>query len=73
MPSTKTSRASIRVTSSNTLPRAGLIDEGLWGLSGLGSRGFVFAPLLGEHIVSHILNSPRPLEKAVSDRFSFQS
>jgi len=73
MPGTKTSRASIRVTSSNTLPRAGLIDEGLWGLSGLGSRGFVFAPLLGEHIVSHILNSPRPLEKAMSDRFSFQS
>lgn len=55
------SRASIRVTTPNTLPRVDEIDENYWVMTGLGSRGFVFAPLLGAHIVSQTLGSVSPL------------
>jgi len=46
--SERSSRASVRVTTADTLPLLGEIEESLWVLTGLGSRGFVFAPLLAE-------------------------
>jgi len=67
--SEKPSRASVRVTTANTLPLIGEIDERLWLFTGLGSRGFVFAPLLAEAIVSKICGDPLPISKAVWDRF----
>ena len=64
------SRASIRVTSSDTLPVIGQTEEGHYVLTGLGSRGFVFAPLLAEAIVSHYYGDPMPIAKSVWQRFS---
>jgi len=67
--SDKSSRASIRVTTADTLPLLGEIEENLWLLTGLGSRGFVFAPLLAEAIVSKICGDPLPISKKVWARF----
>ena len=66
------SRASIRVTTADTLPLMSEIDEGLWLLTGLGSRGFVFAPLLAEAIVSKICDDPLPISKKVWARFGIR-
>ena len=67
--SEKASRASVRVTTADTLPLIGEIEENLWLLTGLGSRGFVFAPLLAEAIVSKICGEPLPMSKNVWARF----
>ncbi len=69
-PSSRPSRASIRVTTANTLPRAGQTAEGIWILSGLGSRGFVFAPLLGDFIAAQILGLPSPLDRRLKQIFA---
>lgn len=63
------SRASVRVTTASTLPRVIMPAQDRYILTGLGSRGFVFAPLLGEAIVSHYLAEPLPIENALWERF----
>lgn len=68
-------RASVRVNSADTLPRLLKTEhektrQEVWVLSGLGSRGFVFAPLLGEALVSEWLGEPSPLSLAFRDRVS---
>ena len=67
-------RASVRVNSADTLPRMGrlTLPDGRRAhiLSGLGSRGFVFAPLLGEALVSDYLGEPGPLDRAFAARIS---
>jgi tRNA 5-methylaminomethyl-2-thiouridine biosynthesis bifunctional protein len=67
-----TSRAAVRAATPDRLPIAGVApdasaDEGathsrLWLLGGLGSRGFLAAPLLGETIASAILGEPQALD-----------
>ncbi|WP_026942800.1 tRNA (5-methylaminomethyl-2-thiouridine)(34)-methyltransferase MnmD [Hellea balneolensis] len=71
-PSELPSRASVRVTTADTLPMLGEIDEKLWLFSGLGSRGFVFAPLLAEAIVSKICGDPLPVSKTLWARFGLR-
>lgn len=62
------SRSSVRVTTASTLPLIfGANSE--WGLTGLGSRGFVFAPLLAEAMVAHICNEVLPISQSVWTRF----
>ena len=68
-PSDKVGRASIRVTSTNTLPFIAQLGKKRWALTGLGSRGFTFAPLLAEALVAELLNEPSPLERALHARF----
>lgn len=68
-------RSSVRVNTADTLPRLFKANtkkagQDLWVLSGLGSRGFVFAPLLGEALVSAYLGEPSPLDRAVIERLS---
>lgn len=68
-------RASVRVNSADTLPRFLKVSQketrqDVWVLSGLGSRGFVFAPLLGEALVSEWLGEPSPLSLPFRDRLS---
>ena len=70
--SDKPSRASIRVTTADTLPLMDKIDDNLWLFTGLGSRGFVFAPLLAEAIVSHLCGDPLPIAKSVWERFKIR-
>ena len=35
-------------------------------LTGLGSRGYAFAPLLAEHAVAEILGAPSPLPESLA-------
>ena len=67
--SSRSSRSAVRVVSKDTLPKFDEIDDNLWCLTGLGSRGFVFAPLLGETIVSDICGDPAPIDDALRARF----
>jgi len=62
-------RASVRVTTPNTLPMILNAQPNQYILSGLGSRGFVFAPLLAEAIVCHWLGEPMPIAKTIWARF----
>ncbi|MEP1231543.1 MAG: tRNA (5-methylaminomethyl-2-thiouridine)(34)-methyltransferase MnmD [Litorimonas sp.] len=63
------SRASVRVVSTNTLPMILHPKPNQYILTGLGSRGFVFAPLLAETIVSRWLGEPLPVSSKVWTRF----
>ncbi len=62
-------RASVRVNTKNTLPLAFEQKQGLYILSGLGSRGFLLAPLLGEYLACQSLGLPIPLDKQTISRF----
>lgn len=62
-------RASVRVTTRDTLPISYEFKPGLWVLSGLGSRGFSLAPLLGEAQVSWVCAEPLPLARDAQIRF----
>jgi len=64
-PSRLTGRASIRAVTPDFLPLAGEAEagEGLYILSGLGSRGFCAAPLLAEHVAAMALGAPSPLPR----------
>lgn len=59
-------RAAVRATTPDRLPLAGIGDDGLIVLTGLGSRGFCLAPLLAEHLVARILGRPSPLPRQLS-------
>ena len=64
-------RMAVRATTPDRLPVAGpLAAPGLYALTGLGSRGFCVAPLLGEHLAARILNQPSPLPLAAERRLS---
>lgn len=56
-------RASIRAVTPDREPVAGAVPgaEGLYVLTGLGSRGFTNAPLLAEHVAALICQVPSPL------------
>jgi tRNA 5-methylaminomethyl-2-thiouridine biosynthesis bifunctional protein len=62
-------RASIRATTPDHLPLAGPAPgvEGLFVLSGLGSRGFCLAPLLAEHVAALANGAPSPLPVDLAD------
>lgn len=70
-------RASVRAATGDRLPLAGAVPgaPGRYILSGLGSRGFVVAPLLAEHVAALALGAPSPLPADVAatvdpDRFA---
>jgi tRNA 5-methylaminomethyl-2-thiouridine biosynthesis bifunctional protein len=60
-------RASIRATTPDRLPIAGLGPEGLFVLTGFGSRGFALAPLLAEHVAALALGAPSPLPTPLAE------
>ncbi|MGJ3258550.1 MAG: FAD-dependent 5-carboxymethylaminomethyl-2-thiouridine(34) oxidoreductase MnmC [Rhodospirillales bacterium] len=55
-------RVSLRATIRDYVPLAGEVENGLYVLGGLGSRGFLTAPLLSELIADRITGAPLPLE-----------
>jgi len=59
-------RAAIRATTPDRMPLAGIRDDGVLFLTGLGSRGFCLAPLLAEHLVAKALGVPSPLPRQLS-------
>ncbi|MDB5446407.1 MAG: hypothetical protein JWQ97_1724, partial [Phenylobacterium sp.] len=58
-------RAAVRATTPDRLPVAGEAD-GLFLLSGFGSRGFSLAPLLAEHVAALALSAPSPLPRPLA-------
>ena len=72
-PLPRASRASIRVTTADTLPVMAELGPKTWALTGLGSRGFTFAPLLAEAMIANICGEVGPLEKTLKAKFSTPS
>ncbi|WP_371396420.1 tRNA (5-methylaminomethyl-2-thiouridine)(34)-methyltransferase MnmD [Fretibacter rubidus] len=66
--SPRPSRVSVRVNSPQTWPIILHGETGITALTGLGSRGFVFAPLLGEAIVSELCGEPSAIETGLFSR-----
>lgn len=66
----RASRASVRVTTHNTLPLLAKLNEQTWAMTGLGSRGFTFAPLLAEALIADLCGEVGPLDKKVRGLFS---
>jgi tRNA 5-methylaminomethyl-2-thiouridine biosynthesis bifunctional protein len=55
-------RAAIRAATTDNLPLAGAAEApGLFLLTGFGSRGFSWAPLLAEHVAALAADAPSPL------------
>lgn len=63
-------RVAVRATTRDRLPVAGRRRDGVYILSGLGSRGFCVAPLLGEHVAALIAGRPSPLPASLAERVS---
>ncbi len=61
-------RAAIRAQSPDYLPLAGQINRhaGLWTLTGLGSKGFSFAPLCAELMCAQLLGEVYPVSASVA-------
>lgn len=69
-PASSHSRKAVRATTPDRLPVVGALDAGLHVLTGLGSRGFCVAPLLGEHLAARIMNQPSPLPNTAAERLA---
>ena len=65
-----TQRASVRATTPDHQPVVGQLCSGLYGITGLGSRGFTAAPLLGEILAGLISNDTLPLTDDALARLS---
>lgn len=61
-------RAAVRASTPDRLPLCGALAEGLYALTGLGSRGFCVAPLLGEHLAAILTARPSPLTSEAAQR-----
>lgn len=61
LPHFRNPRASFRTTTPDHLPIAGEIERGLWILTGLGSRGFTYAPYVAHHLAQRVLDK-RPMD-----------
>lgn len=64
MPAQSTGRTwvGLRATTPDHLPLAGLIGHSLGLLVGLGSKGFLYAPILSQCLIAEVLGRPLPLE-----------
>lgn len=69
-PLERPSRASVRVKTADTLPLMADLGDRKWALTGLGSRGFTFAPLLAEALISHLCGEIGPLDKNLRAKLS---
>ena len=58
--------ANHRVGSKDRLPLAGQVEENVYAIGSLGSRGFSLGPLLGEYVASLINNSPSPISSGIA-------
>ena len=58
--------ARLRTGSNDRLPLAGKIEENVYAIGALGSRGFSLGPILGEHVASLINNTPSPISSGIA-------
>lgn len=61
-------RVAVRATTPDRLPVAGALDDGLFVLGGLGSRGLCAAPLLAEHVAARAAGAASPLPQGLARR-----
>lgn len=58
---TLSARVAIRATTPDHRPLCGPLGQGVWTLTGLGGRGFAWAPLLAEHLAAVVSATPSPV------------
>ena len=63
-------RVAVRATTPDRLPVCGALEDGLYVLGGMGSRGFCASPLLAEHLAAEIAQTPSPLPSQWISRLS---
>src|SRR5690606_15776413 len=63
-------RVAVRATTPDRLPLCGELRPRLFVLTGLGSRGFCVAPLLGEYLAARLTGRPSPLPDEAARRLS---
>ena len=65
-------RASLRALPRDSMPLVGDVPEmvGVYALTGMGSKGFSFAPLCAEWLASYLLGEPLPLPDALAKQIS---
>lgn len=55
-------RTALRATVRDYLPIVGHLSDGVWALTGLGSRGFMTAPLMADVLAQQMIGAAGPLE-----------
>lgn len=63
-------RASVRAQTVDYFPIVGKIKDNIYTLAGLGSKGFLFAPLCAEIICAEMLGELSPVPKTLLDKLS---
>ena len=60
----------VRYATHDRMPHVGFVDDGLYALTGLGSRGFTWGPLAAEVLVSELLGLSCPVERSLKARMN---
>ena len=60
----------VRYATHDRMPHVGAVAPGLYALTGLGSKGFTWAPLSAEVLVSELLGLSCPVERSVKARMN---
>jgi len=60
-------RVAFRAVAPDRLPLAGKIDEGVYGVLALGSRGLIWSALAAELVASRLEGEPLPVEGMLAD------
>jgi tRNA 5-methylaminomethyl-2-thiouridine biosynthesis bifunctional protein len=60
-------RVAFRAVAPDRLPLAGKIDEGVYGVLALGSRGLIWSSLAAELVASQLEGEPLPIEGTLAD------
>lgn len=64
--------AGVRCATPTRLPALGMLEQGLWVCSGMGSRGLTFAVLCGELLAARLHAEPLPIEQRLADALALQ-
>ena len=62
--------AGVRYATLDRMPHLGLLGQNVYALTGFGSRGFTWAPLGAEIIVSELLGLSCPIERSLKKRMN---
>ncbi|MBA4740881.1 MAG: tRNA (5-methylaminomethyl-2-thiouridine)(34)-methyltransferase MnmD [Burkholderiales bacterium] len=60
----------VRYATYDRMPHVGSLSQGVYALTGLGSKGFTWGPLAAEVIVSELLGLSCPVERSIKKRMS---
>lgn len=63
-------RAGLRAQMPDYLPLVGQVDERVWSLAAMGSKGFAYAPICAEVIASQMLGETSPLPEKLEQKLN---